>query len=224
VIQTVEAQPGAAADVARRGEKLFKCVSLFECKILLGRSRSTRLSAKPLGLSSINIGEVMPITNQYFLDIPIYRCQLEKHTKELATKKTQFLAPLLKTKDIAPVSYSNAELWWSEKKWYPWKFNEIIGWLRLFVFSNQIRGELWRTRTKRIFPKSNSVIFYVGNVLEHAFIQEQSDSEISDEVTAELLLFQKRKNMKGRFLDLECYYSLISNIDWHKILGFTKAR
>ena len=47
--RAITAQPGAAADVARRGEKLFKCVSLFECKMLSGRSRSTRLSAMPLG-------------------------------------------------------------------------------------------------------------------------------------------------------------------------------
>jgi hypothetical protein len=50
-----KAQQGAAADVARRGEKLFKCLSLFECKMLSGRSRSTRLSAKPLGGFSGNI-------------------------------------------------------------------------------------------------------------------------------------------------------------------------
>jgi len=43
------AQPGAAADVARRGEKLSKCFSLFECKMLSGRSRAARLSARTLG-------------------------------------------------------------------------------------------------------------------------------------------------------------------------------
>jgi hypothetical protein len=45
------AQQGAAADVARRSEKMSKYFSLFESKMLFGRSRSTRLSAKPLGFN-----------------------------------------------------------------------------------------------------------------------------------------------------------------------------
>jgi hypothetical protein len=52
------AQPGAAADVARRDVKWFKCVSLFAGKILSGRSRATRLSARPLGLTLVAIVEI----------------------------------------------------------------------------------------------------------------------------------------------------------------------
>jgi hypothetical protein len=157
---------------------------------------------------------------RFFLEIPIYRCPVEKHTKELERKKQQFIEPLLKTKDIAPESYNNAEVWWSESKWYPWKFNEIIGWLRLFVFSSQIRGQLWYSRARRINPRSKNTIYCIGNVFEHAFTQGQSDSEISSELMAELTLFQKRKSMKGRFLDLDCYLSIESSVNWHKLLGF----
>jgi hypothetical protein len=163
----------------------------------------------------------MSVHERYFLDIPIYRCPIDKHTKELEDKQNRFLDKMLEPKDSASESYKNAKLWWNESKWYPWKFNEIIGWLRLFVLTRQIRGQLWYSKTKRIYPRSNDIIYLMGNVFEHTFSQEQSDSEISLEVTAELIEFQKRKSMKGRFLDLECYSSIESSINWHKLLGFS---
>jgi len=39
--------------VARRGEKWLKCVSLFAVKMLSGRSRATRLSARTLGVEKM---------------------------------------------------------------------------------------------------------------------------------------------------------------------------
>ena len=160
---------------------------------------------------------------RHFFEIPIYRCPIDQHTKEMERDKLDWLGPLQETKNSAPESFSNAERWWESIRWYPWRYNEVIGWLRLFVFGSQIRGELWYTKAKRILPKPKKPMFLRGEVFLTGFHPRQTDTEILSELKAQLVEFQKSKRMKGRFLDLECFLSIAPSVCWRKLLGFEPA-
>lgn len=165
-------------------------------------------------------GEQRSGPERHFLEIPIYRCPVDRHTKEMERKKQDWLGPLQETKDTAPESFSRAEQYWECHEWYPWRYNEIVGWLRLFLLGSQIRGELWYTKAKRISPRPKKPIFRHGEVFLKGFQPSQTDTEILSELAEELAEFKKSKRLKGRFLDLECFLSIAPSVSWRKLLGF----
>lgn len=90
---------------------------------------------------------------KYFFDIPIYRCTIDKHTDELDKEKQKHLQHLVdlhgpEVKDSR--SYEWAEHYFDRERWYPWRYNEIIGWIRLYILGPQIRGELWFLKAKKL--------------------------------------------------------------------------
>jgi hypothetical protein len=162
----------------------------------------------------------MPGPERYFFEIPIYRCPIDRHTKEMEKDKLDWLEPSQEVKNSHPEYFCHAKRFWESHRWYPWRYNEVIGWLRLFVFGSQIRGELWYTKAKCILPKPKKLMFSRGDVFLRGFHPRQTDTEILTELTAELVKFQKSKRLKGRFLDLECFFSIAPSVRWRKLLGF----
>src|SRR3954468_6324633 len=124
----------------------------------------------------------MARADQYFLDLPIYRLSLDQHTAELEAAKKKSLAPLEAHKKTAPESYKIAERWFDQYDWYPWRYNEVIGWLRLYALGSQIRGELWWVKAKRISRGMRKSFFYVGKAFESSFRDGHSNAEIAGEV------------------------------------------
>jgi hypothetical protein len=165
----------------------------------------------------------MPLTaraDQYFLDLPIYRLSLRQHTAELKTEKRKYLAPLKKYKNVAPESYANADRWFDRYHWYPWRYNEIIGWMRLYALGTQIRGELWCVKAKRITRRMKKKFFYVGKAFERSFRDNDSNERIAGEVARKLKQFTKERWMRKRSLDLECFQAVAPALNWRRLLGF----
>ncbi len=158
--------------------------------------------------------------DQYFLDLPIYRLSLDQHTAELKAEKKKTLAPLRKHKKSAPESYAHADAWFDRYSWYPWRYNEIIGWLRLYALGTQIRGELWGVKAKRITRKMRKKFFYVGKAFEVSFRNDDSDARIAREVAKKLKEFSRESSMRKRTLDLECFHTVAPALYWRLLLGF----
>jgi hypothetical protein len=77
----------------------------------------------------------------YLFEIPIYRCAVEKHTQELDAAKASFLKPVFG--QHAPESRQANEAYFDREHWYSWRYNEIVGWIEIFILGTQVRGELW---------------------------------------------------------------------------------
>ena len=102
--------------------------------------------------------------NNYFFDIPIYRCPIEKHTQELEKVKNDRLQRVIdifgqEVKDTD--SYEIIENHFHLYQWYPWRFNDIVGWLRLYRLGSQVRGELWFTNAKKIRRDLKRIFFFI---------------------------------------------------------------
>lgn len=158
--------------------------------------------------------------DHHFFEIGIYRCPIDQHTDELARDKQKYLEPLERIKSVASESYANAGDWFDREHWYPWRYNDVIGWLRLYRLGSQIRGELWFVKAKQITRGLKKHFFYLGKAFELSFHPSQSEEDIRIEVLTELRRVAGERPIKGRYLDLECFLAASPMLRWRAILGF----
>jgi hypothetical protein len=95
---------------------------------------------------------------KYFFEIPIYRisedrfyklydydlhCRLESYSQSCGVECDQIPERIRR----------NVEQSFWETYGGPWHFNQTVGWLRLFIWGTQIKGELWMSNAKRLLRK-----------------------------------------------------------------------
>lgn len=161
-------------------------------------------------------------TDHYFFEIPIYRCSPDQHASRFADEKRKSLLPLEATRDTAPESLVISAQWFDEWHWYPWRYNEAIGWLRLYALGSQIRGELWYVKAKRIVRETRKRIFFVGKEFEISFRATDQNAEIAEVVLQTLRDLKRRPFCRKRYVDLECFELVARHMDWQGLLGFSK--
>lgn len=165
------------------------------------------------------------VMHREFFEIAIYRVAEERFQR-------QFEAAWTKTKVGIDANYEGAApqdrlAYFKDYVWrdfgMPWRYNQVIGWIRLYVLGNQIRGELWRHQAKR-YQRNIARRRYEceGKAFELYVYPEDSNKAIAERLREELLSFQNELG-NGRFvLDLQCFDSLAPSIDWHLLLGMSE--
>lgn len=150
----------------------------------------------------------------YYFEIPIYRCDLGTHTKEMKAKEKEFT--IEEYKDSAPISYQNMIDHFHRDIWYPWKYNEVIGWICLYIMGTQIRGDYYFTSAKRIGKGIRKKRFnYYGKAFEHSLTRNLSSNEIYQEIINELEHLNKNnKSFKNRHIDLKSFKIIGEFVDW----------
>ncbi len=160
---------------------------------------------------------------KYFFDIPIYRCSREKHTQELykAKKKVlQFMIDLNGIEVKNSSSYESLGNRYDFRFWYPWRYNEIIGWIRLYALGDQARGDLWFSNAKKIRSNlKNKRIFCRGKAFERTILKNQSSTDIFHTICEELAVQEKEPPIKGRYLDKNMFYYIGKFINWRQIFS-----
>ena len=101
-----------------------------------------------------------------------------------------------------------------------WLFNEVIGFIRLFFLSTQIRGEYWPVTVKRIKRGRRKVFRPCGYEVTHGEKIPQGSS--SQEIFNLILKFLARVNREKELKNCHIYTSLLKNIgmhmDWNALL------
>lgn len=105
---------------------------------------------------------------------------------------------------------------------YPqWRYNQIIGWLQIYVLGSQVRGEYWFTEKKRIpFIVQNPALVYQGKAFELSFYPEDSSNDIFAGVCARIDMMNKERPFKGRFIDTESFHNTGPAVNWRHLLGY----
>src|SRR5436305_15320129 len=83
-----------------------------------------------------------------FYEIPIYRCTLCTHTIYMKDEEQKWMS--FQNKEVSPDSYQSAYDYFHHDFWYPWHYNEIIGYLNLYIFGSQFRIDIWFIKKQRI--------------------------------------------------------------------------
>jgi hypothetical protein len=159
---------------------------------------------------------------RYFFDIPIYRCPIEKHTTEMDKEKQRLLNLGLQGWGELLESYaSRLEAFFDSSLWYPWRFNEIVGWVRLYALGSQIRGEWWFVKARRIRKsKKKKLVYHSGKAFEHHFDPDTSRNDIYEAVCSELEQLCSEKPFRNRYMDLETFHNAGPFINWRQLISF----
>ena len=129
------------------------------------------------------------------------------------------LSPSLRERDATYPNEKNSIRDHLRKKYGGgWRFNEVIGFIRLFFLGTQVRGEYFGVGRKRI-RRTRKKIFElrslnlapeieISHLMSNAGILEAVHSYLAD----------CRKELKGRYIDSQLLEQLVLHIDWQKFL------
>lgn len=159
----------------------------------------------------------MVYREKYFFEIPVYRCSAEDYQAEIKALEAEHIN-----------NYGSLEYIWltlplnNYRKAGSWRFNQIIGYLRLFVDfgNNVIKAEYWRIEQRRI-PKHQSKKKFMlrgGNAIEVWFLKSETSKEIYTSLIENLEALQKEKRFKNRFIDLNVFREIGPFVDWRSFI------
>ena len=158
--------------------------------------------------------------NQFFFEIPIYRCSPDQFVVETANEKSRWLNPIEGLKTASPENYAFSERWYDNHNRYPWDFNEIVGYLRLYALGDQIRGELWFMKAKRIRRGTKQKLHWLGKAFELTCLPTESNAEIGKRVLDRVQAVGLEAPCEGRYIDVHCLNNVASALDWRALRGW----
>lgn len=159
---------------------------------------------------------------KYFFEISVYRISEAAYRKQM----DNYLRRNLQTYDGVRNSFlqsrkareihPNEMLAGIYSKEYggPWRYNEIIGYLRLYLFGNQIRVEYWQVQAKRIV-KSRKKLFgrKSPKVVDEVTVKDvTSNNKIKEAVEAAVKSCEVK--FRERCLDLHYFNAVKDHVNW----------
>jgi len=102
----------------------------------------------------------------------------------------------------------------------PWRFNDIIGYIRLYLNGYEVRGQLWHVDVKRVVRKPRHKLLFCEN---HRFgipvgiPTESSNGEIFNHIMK--YLDSIRPRFKNRFIDSALIETVGPYVDWKSLIN-----
>jgi len=91
----------------------------------------------------------------------------------------------------------------------PWIFNQIIGWLRLYVIGTSIKADYYSIKDKD-FSKA----------FELNPINSESSINIFKNIHDKIIKINSKRPFKGHYIDLEKFSYIGPYVNWRAILNF----
>jgi len=162
----------------------------------------------------------------HFFELPIYRCSKEKYSKELdeLRKKFDLSVPYLKGQE-KETEETKTDLFCHYSHGYA--YNEVIGWIQLYVLGNQIRGKYYfevnpydkRTIKKRLNKCIRKKQFEcIGKAFEFSVYENDSSDEIYLKIINQINYLAEGKPFKGRVIDISKLEKISTFVDWKRLL------
>lgn len=156
-----------------------------------------------------------------FFDIPIYRLTKEKYESE---QNLFIRREMSKGGEIVREMYRREpkqkkqmeQHLWKTYGGY-WRFNEIIGFIRLHFFFTQIRGEYWRVTAKKIVRTRKKVFAFHDHKVtsEEEIPAESTNAEIFAHIQKYLVRAQNEHNLKQFYIDKSVFENVGQYVDWN---------
>jgi hypothetical protein len=102
----------------------------------------------------------------------------------------------------------------------PWYFNQVAGWIRLFVEGSRIGGYLWWGSAHRLKGQVRETV----DLPSHSYIfadhitREDNSEKIFVEVLAQIEKIAKEPPLSGHYVDLRTFHNAGSRINWRELL------
>jgi hypothetical protein len=157
--------------------------------------------------------DILPIhmPERHIMEVLAYRIPEADFNAEYDREREDYLRPLQSLSDPERVAA------WEQHFWStfggPWRYNQTVGAIRLYITGNQVRGELWlsnRKRFQRILKNRN--ISLHGSIFEMTVYPETANGEILEGILAHIDGFAR--GQRRLTFDLECLKNLGPFVDW----------
>lgn len=110
-----------------------------------------------------------------------------------------------------------------------WQYNLIIGFIRLFVLGDQMRGEYYFVENKRMSVEvKNKRIRWMGKFFPEFTIKNNSNQEIIDKFIKEIedgknhlintMKLSKKFGFGKIYIDTECFLNIAKFVDWQLLM------
>jgi hypothetical protein len=147
--------------------------------------------------------------DSYMFDLAVYRCTQAKYetARHQTTAKRMERSGL--SRERSPDSYRNAEEAFCDSYGGPWEFNEIVGWIRLYVRASHVGAHLWWVDAKRLQPKMRKTFYLtsLNSIFDTGFAPAVASDEIFSNTLSKLEKLATEKRFKGRYVDLQPFRS-----------------
>ena len=162
------------------------------------------------------------LAEKYFFEIAVYRNSEDEFNSDLEKARKKHKERLSSELGILPETETykrSVEAFTGQ--YGSWRYNQVIGWIRLYSLGTQIRGEYWFVKAKRIHRNMKDRYFFNhGKAFEINLSQHDSSEEIFLQVSNQLENLKQEKPFKGRHIDLEAFLTAGVYMNWRRLLGF----
>ncbi|MEK4006399.1 hypothetical protein [Paenibacillus sp. FSL H3-0333] len=148
--------------------------------------------------------------NHQIFEIPVYRISRSAFKKETDT----IIDKVIWDKEIG--DGCKRELYKIYK--YPYLYNEVTGWIRVFIDSIQIRGEYYFIQSRNVRRGFKKDYRYVGKAFEMGVFKDEDSPEIYSNVLKRLKSLASEPPFTRRVIDLESFENLGQYINWRKLI------
>jgi hypothetical protein len=156
----------------------------------------------------------------YFFDLPVYRLTQEAYDKEFDRyfdKHTGAFARDLYQRDPKAKERARMMLWGGFGG--SWKYNEIIGHIRLHFLGGQVRGEYFAV-SKKVIRRSRSkqLEFQTWKLAPEVDIEVPYGR---NEILAAVRQYIEdcKREVRRRYIDTELFERIAEHMDWPAIVG-----
>jgi hypothetical protein len=167
--------------------------------------------------------------NIYFFEIPIYRVTQKHYGKETEITKVNVLKPI---RDVWSRGSSEpaetSEIYQQEKYRFEedygthtWRYNQAIGWLRLFTSDHShIRADYYWVKERITKNLKNKHFRYRGEIktFELDIFPGMSSYDIYTLLQEHIKELMEEKPFKEKYIDLEMFQNIGRCIDWRALL------
>jgi len=166
------------------------------------------------------------IEHNSLFEIPIYRISPTSFDSELEKKldRLTFPNPLSSFEEhYAPEKAKEKYQEYRDKHQsdiaYPWKFNEIIGWILLNIDSDIFSGELFLKKGERIGKSSRRRISHKDEAFRFDVTQQMTNMDIYSRVMTNLKNLKGQGILKKRFIDMNRFETVGKYLNWKKMFA-----
>lgn len=155
------------------------------------------------------------MTEPIIFEIPIYRCKLAAHTEEVSAYEQKINEEI--PKDKFPDSNASMLYHFHSNIWYPWKYNEIVGYLNLYIMGTQFRADVWFVNKQRINKGIIKKRFvYRGKAFETMIPRQSTSADIFQLMLNRIVRLNNIDFMKFHF-DLKTFKVIGQFVDWKEL-------
>lgn len=166
------------------------------------------------------------VAKVYFLDVPVYRLDEEAYYRQMNEYIDNGSYPGLPEDNEAvrrmfrahPGKEEFHRQHLRERFGGSWRYNEIIGYLRLHFLGAQIRGEWWRVASKRIVKTRRKMIEYqTWNLAPEIEVEDEATNEDIYALIRQYIA-DCSKLLGKKYIDDSMLTNIGLHVDWRQVM------